>query len=780
MNWAALIPDAPFDWALIPLNGRKRPIDPATGDLLEGWQNQPGYDVEGLAALNGCVKAAGLLLGPPSGGILAVDFDGPDAIAKFEEIYGRKPTELPPTIGVTSGKPGRGQRFFQVDQDWWPHLRGRRFWEHNEEICLELRWAGCQSVIAGAHPETGSYKWLPNSSPAEREAALAPDWLLEPLLRQEQHLDPVEPSTADAERAVAMLQCIDPAAHTSYDSWLDVGMALHHTDPGLLTAWCDWSRQMPNFDEAECLAKWESFEGYSGSRLTIRSLHHWGKQGGYQEPKRKTKQKTGAEPKGVAQGDLDGEIDDGPSPSELLGLSERLAEGRRMFSLKGMLPSELADALDVVQASLPTDPVAAVMPLLTGYSGLLKLNTRVASSYNFSKPVNLYSGAVLPSGLAKTPIKNNLLDDPAADIRKGQAKAHERAMTEWREQNKGKPKDEKTASPAPLFPHVTDYTPAALYNQLHAHEQRGLGVLILRDELSGLFGRVTADTNNGSGDGEAQLLELFDGDGYTGLRVTTGARHFDRCHVSLYGNIQPDVLKEIINGNDSTGKFARFLFFRVPSRPLALQDADPTEEERRQFAKAQQTLQDYAQKLFALPACTYEFDQTARTRFHAWFREHQHRSLLPGTPKVIQALLGKTSAHALRLAGILHILKVVDGEVAVADRITADTVDVAMAIVDQLTAETEAFHEQPAECDGSSAIELMRHIHNLSWFSQKPVTRQNCRDKGGRVVRRELKAPVYSQLVDEMVRLGYGIADKAKRVNGKVTLAYEATREMPE
>jgi hypothetical protein len=31
-----------------------------------------------------------------------------------------------------------------------------------------------------------------------------------------------------------------------------------------------------------------------------------------------------------------------------------------------------------------------------------------------------------------------------------------------------------------------------------------------------------------------------------------------------------------------------------------------------------------------------------------------------------------------------------------------------------------------------------------------------------------------------MVRLGYGIADKAKRVNGKVTLAYEATREMPE
>jgi hypothetical protein len=71
-----------------------------------------------------------------------------------------------------------------VDRDWWPHLRGRRVWEHNGEVCLELRWAGHQSVIAGAHPETKGYSWLPDSSPAEREVAIAPDWLLEPLLRR--------------------------------------------------------------------------------------------------------------------------------------------------------------------------------------------------------------------------------------------------------------------------------------------------------------------------------------------------------------------------------------------------------------------------------------------------------------------------------------------------------------------------------------------------------------------------------------------------------------------
>ena len=117
MDWSTLIPDAPFDWALIPVGGNKRPIDPDTGDLMDEWQKQVGFTPEELTEMNGAVKAVGLMLGPPSGGVLAVDFDGPEAIGKFSEVYGRKPLDLPSTIGVTSGKEKRGQRFFLVDQD---------------------------------------------------------------------------------------------------------------------------------------------------------------------------------------------------------------------------------------------------------------------------------------------------------------------------------------------------------------------------------------------------------------------------------------------------------------------------------------------------------------------------------------------------------------------------------------------------------------------------------------------------------------------------------------
>jgi phage/plasmid-associated DNA primase len=74
-------------------------------------------------------------------------------------------------------------------------------------------------------------------------------------------------------------------------------MALHHTDPGLLTAWVDWCRPMSNFDEAECLAKWESFgKGHKGKPATIRTLHDLAKQHGYKEPKRSGKKQQQAGP----------------------------------------------------------------------------------------------------------------------------------------------------------------------------------------------------------------------------------------------------------------------------------------------------------------------------------------------------------------------------------------------------------------------------------------------------------------------------------------------------
>ena len=98
-------------------------------------------------------------------------------------------------------------------------------------------------------------------------------------------------------------------------------MALHHIDPGLLVAWVEWSKQMENFDEEECLDKWEGFADYSGGDvLSIGSLHEWAKEGGYREPTLEEKE----ERRLIA---------------EQLELTEQLARGRTLFTLESLLPA---------------------------------------------------------------------------------------------------------------------------------------------------------------------------------------------------------------------------------------------------------------------------------------------------------------------------------------------------------------------------------------------------------------------------------------------------------
>jgi len=272
------------DWRLLPCDGRKRPVDPTTGEPMVDWGAHT-YDADGIAAFAGNrhVRAVGLALGEISG-VIAVDFDGDGSKAMFVEVYGRGPSELPKTVAWTSGRPNRRQLAFRVPLDLWIHLRGRRYWrldpsEPKSPVVLELRGTGHQSIICGEHPDTNGYEWIDGRSPADVPVADAPEWLLAPMFKAA--AEPVaaeyQPTTsADIPRALDLLAHIPP--QDAYDPWLEVGMALHSVDPGLLSEWVDWSRGSANFDEEECLKKWQSFKG---GGITIGKLHFFAAQAGY-------------------------------------------------------------------------------------------------------------------------------------------------------------------------------------------------------------------------------------------------------------------------------------------------------------------------------------------------------------------------------------------------------------------------------------------------------------------------------------------------------------------
>ena len=268
------------DWRLIPCDDRKRPVNPDTGEMQLDWTSRT-YDADGIAEIASSphVHAVGLVLGPASG-CIAVDFDGKGSVAMFQQVFGRPWSDLPRTVAWTSGLPNRRQMAFRVPADLWPDLRGRRKWDNDAgRNVLELRGAGHQSVICGAHPDTAGYAWLPGQSPADLRVADAPDWLLAALHKADH--EPIDfdhqPSTeADVPRALELLNHIQP--REGYDQWLQVGMALHSVSPGLLENWIDWSRGCSNFDEAECLAKWASFKG---SGISIGTLHHFARLDGF-------------------------------------------------------------------------------------------------------------------------------------------------------------------------------------------------------------------------------------------------------------------------------------------------------------------------------------------------------------------------------------------------------------------------------------------------------------------------------------------------------------------
>ena len=289
---AEAIADVDADWQLIPVGPSKRPVDPATGANLNDWTHTT-YDVDGIVALarrSPHVKAVGVVLGPPSG-VIAVDFDGEGSEAAFAEVFGRPSTDLPATVAWSSGRPNRRQMAFRVPFDAWEHLRGRRYWQASDgRIVLELRGAGHQSVIAGQHPDTNGYQWV--NSPADHRVADAPEWLLEPLYKApHESIDAdYRPATSDdVARALAVLKHIKPRER--HDPWLEVGMALHSVDPGLLSDWVNWSRGCSNFDEAECLRRWESF---NGKGITIGTLYHYARQDGW--TRRREQQEQGAVP----------------------------------------------------------------------------------------------------------------------------------------------------------------------------------------------------------------------------------------------------------------------------------------------------------------------------------------------------------------------------------------------------------------------------------------------------------------------------------------------------
>ena len=138
-----------------------------------GWQNQPRL-LEQVLSNN-----LGLLLGSKSGGVVALDFDGPTAWQWYSEHFG---ADIPTTIAWTSGKDSRCQMAFAVPEDYWPLLRTLKIATGDHEG-FEFRWDRTQSVMPPSSLADGRcYAWVsaPSATPlSQLPQAILEWWVLE-------------------------------------------------------------------------------------------------------------------------------------------------------------------------------------------------------------------------------------------------------------------------------------------------------------------------------------------------------------------------------------------------------------------------------------------------------------------------------------------------------------------------------------------------------------------------------------------------------------------------
>jgi len=272
----------PDDWGFVAVGQGKRPYQ-------SKWQKNPLSKADITTEINsGRAVAIGVIAGPQSGGLLFVDHDGISAGEVLKQL-GTSIADLPKSWAVTSGRDGRLQIIYTVPTRYWSAIQTRKiksgkFDSEGKPEQLELRWTGCQSVVAGSHPITGAYRWLKNRAPDDLPLAEAPLVLLEAMLPQDPEPQPAPllappPKRSDDDWARIWLDALSPSRANTYDEWIEVGQCLHSVGDHLLADWDRWSSQSAKYKPTDCAYHWGTFQ--ADGKRDIRHLCNLAKQDGW-------------------------------------------------------------------------------------------------------------------------------------------------------------------------------------------------------------------------------------------------------------------------------------------------------------------------------------------------------------------------------------------------------------------------------------------------------------------------------------------------------------------
>jgi Protein of unknown function (DUF3987)/Bifunctional DNA primase/polymerase, N-terminal len=691
-NLAAALALARAGLKVFPANADKRP-------LFTRWQEIATADVDVVADWGRRAPYALPALPAGENGFVVLDLDrhpgGADGIQAFKqlvELHGG----LPPCPMVRTPNGGLHLYFRQPDGEPFGNSRGTL------PDGVDVRGIGGYVIAPGAMlPDGRGWIAVKGKPPIGREtAATLPGWLQQ-FIRRTNGADPDGGDAADASAADEPTEATSDKRGRAYAlrALQEIEDELAATQPGernerlyksafrlgtmMARGWLDESEVTAALTRAADDNRYTREHGSAATRRTIRSGLDDGCKVPHEDLEDRAEYQT--------RSDHQEEVRQGKGGSQ--GTPQQEQQQRRrhrqqqqqtgdwdepdttiLDTVRGDLPEFLCDTLgadwsewlDRSRRGAGVTPAHVAVPTLGTASGIIGTARRVQAARPWSEPATLWTAIIGYSSTGKTPGSDVVLralsmietnrrshiealqrgHETKVEIAKAEKKKWERAVHEAVEAG-GPPPPKPAAAREPdkfivprLFAsNVTIERWAALL------QARPSGLLMFRDELSGLFLNMSRYTN---GQDNEFWLEAYNGKYYVVERQSAPAIVIRHLLIGMTGGFQPDKLARSFKGDDD-GMYGRICFAWPPNAPYhKLTD---------EVAEMEPELINALNRLANLPCTdaegkfaprTVPLSIAARDEFEQ-FRQfvHEEQEQLYGRER---EWWGKGPAHVLRLA----------------------------------------------------------------------------------------------------------------------------------
>ena len=415
------------------------------------------------------------------------------------------------------------------------------------------------------------------------------------------------------------------------------------------------------------------------------------------------------------------------------------------------LPSVLAEFISESGSAIDCDDSFVALPVLGVTAGAIGGTRRLVVKRGWSEPATSWTCIVSPSGTAKS-VAWRAAVSPIFRHHRQQIEAYQDSLAKhdarvmiyecdtlaWKAKRKKGDVGEPPAKPEPppeIRFMVDDPTLQKLVPLL-GQNPRGLVLL----PSSGEAGSWLGDFNRWSGAGGVSSDALrwtatFHGDSITSDRVTGGVRYVPHAYVSVAGNIQPETLKSALGQEHlHNGLAARLLLAMPPRSPKRITDIEVSEATEHSYVRLidsllnLQLVNDDSMK----PQPVYVgLRSNAKHELVAFLNDHNEQlSELDDAHE--RASWSKLEAYSIRLSLLIHMVRVVTGEVPESDPVDIDSVRSAIRLTEWFRYESQRVYAWL-----SGAIISDSNDRLIEWIRSKggSVTVRNLQQTGPRQFR---------------------------------------------